>query len=123
MPSKATFADIRRLKNCIKDNWSLCELFDGTPNASEAEYMVAETFHAAVINQENHGEPFSFKSAGVESRSGGGLINNGAAYQMLIDRGYFIEESRDERTVIFMTQRLIDLVGGLLAKGKVTTDA
>lgn len=48
---RAKFADIERLAGRVKDNWALCQLFEGTRRASEAEMMVAQTLHAAVINQ------------------------------------------------------------------------
>lgn len=112
---KATIEDIQRLKKRIKDNWSLCQLFEGTPAACEAEMMVAQTFHAAVINHKKHGEAFSWKG-NVESRSGAGLVDNATAYRMLLEHGYFIEQERDGKTIIVITQKLVDLLTGFFAK-------
>ncbi len=111
-PSKATLEGIERIAKKIKDSWSLCELFAGTKRAYEAETMVVQTFLAAIQNQKKHGEPFSFRGKGVHSTSGGGIVDNATAYNMLLDRGYFVEESHKGKVVIFITQGLIDFVDG-----------
>lgn len=113
---KATIKDIRRLADRIKDNWSLCELFAETRRAAEAEMMVAQTFHAAVINQEKQGEPFSFRGDNVLTCHGGGLADNATAYGMLLQRGYFVEEQRPPKTVIFVTQKLVEYLDAFFAK-------
>lgn len=105
---KATIEDIKRLAVLIEDNWSLCELFAGTRRAAEAEMMVAQTVHACVTNHAKRGEAFSFRGNGVSSYGGGGLVDNGTAYGMLVGRGYFTEEEHDGKVVIFVTQKLID---------------
>lgn len=109
---KASLPDIERLAGRIKDNWSLCQLFEGTRRASEAEMMVAQTIHAAIVNQKKHGEPFSFRGDGVFGGGGGGLVDNATAYGMLLDRAYFVEETRGDKTVIFITQKLLDFIDG-----------
>lgn len=72
--------------------------------------MVAETIHAAVINFNQHGEPFSFK--GRIQDSGNGLIENSTSYAALLRDGLFREETRKidgrTRTVIFPTPLLIE---------------
>ncbi len=84
MNKLAKIEDIKRLSKQIIDNWSLCELFKGTRRASEAEMMVAQTFHAAVINHAEHGKPFSFKGEGIEGYGGGGLVDNCTAYRIYL---------------------------------------
>lgn len=113
---KAQLEDILRLKARIKDNWSLCQLFEGTPAAAEAEAMVAQTFRAAVISQEKWGEPFSFRGAGVSACHGGGLADNRSAYDMLLDKGYFVEEQREGKTVIFITQKLVEFLDAFFVR-------
>lgn len=110
--------DISRLAALIKDNWSLCEFLGN----SEAEYMVAETIHAAKINLEQHGEPFSIRGAGVFACTGGGLFDNGSAYHRLLDEGLFVEDQREidgqNVTVIFPTQKLIEKLDAFFARAQ-----
>lgn len=106
----AEIEDIQRLAKQIKDNWSLCELFDDTPRALEAEMMVAQTIHACVINHQKLGEAFSFRERRVYSRGCGGLENNASAYRMLLNRGYFVKNQRRGKPVIFVTKKLINLL-------------
>ena len=75
----ATIDDVKRLRELIKDDWSLCQLFEGKPRAKEAEVMGAQTIHAAVINANANGNPFSFKGEGVESVQGGHRASGGWA--------------------------------------------
>lgn len=103
----ASVEDVTRLAEQIKDNWTLCQLFEDHRRATEAEYMVAETIHAARSNAKEHNEPFSFKGDGVESISGGGLCHNLGAYMWLTGEGWFVEDERQGRTVIFPTKKLI----------------
>lgn len=114
---KATIDDIQRLASRIKDNWTLCKLFDGTKRAAEAEMMVAQTVHACVANHAKQGEAFSFRGDGVFSSGGNGLVDNGTAYGMLVGRGYFTEGDRGGKVVIFVTQKLVDYLDGFFAKG------
>ena len=111
---KATIADIKRLAVLIKDQWSLCELFKGTQRAADAEMMVTQTIHACVANHAKRGEAFSFRGDG--GFSVGGLVDNGTAYGMLVERGYFTEVEYDGRPVIFVTQRLVDHLDAHFAK-------
>lgn len=102
-------SDVLELAELIKDNWSLCEFL----GKSEKEFMVAETIHASRINLRAHGEPFSIRSNGVFSVSGGGLFDNAGSYRQLLNDGLFREEERDltERgrvVVIFPTRLLIE---------------
>ena len=105
---KARIEDIKRLRKKIKDNWALCQLFEGHHKAFEAEYMVAETVHACVMNHKEHDEAFSFRGGGIRSTGSGGLVDNRTAYDRLIDQKYFIEGEHDGKVVIFMTQKLVD---------------
>jgi len=118
----ATTEDIVRLAAVIPDNRALCELFDGKCRcAAEAEMMVAQTIHAAKLNAEKHDEPFSFEGYGIRSRSGDGLVDNDTAYSWLLDKGYFVNNQRQGRTVIFPTAKLVTVLDGFLAgkqKGK-----
>lgn len=108
-------ADVLLLADQIKDNWSLCEFLGKT----EKEYMVAETIHAARINLQKRGEPFSIRGNNVFAVGGGGLIDNGGAYRALLDDGYFIEEKRvidnKKATVIFPTRKLLNALKGFFA--------
>lgn len=102
-----TSDEVNELAAKIKDNWSLCQFMENNgPRASEKEYMIAETIHAAKLNIEAHGEPFSFRGNGVFSVQGGGLADNATAYSYLVNEGYFIEDKRKGRAVIFPTKRL-----------------
>lgn len=112
---KAYIEDIRRLAEIIKDDWILCGLFEGCGVACEAETMVAQTIHAARINFEKHGKSFSFRGDGVFCSSGGGLVNNGKAYRMLLEKEFFVEGEYDDRPVIFPTQKLITFLDGFFA--------
>lgn len=62
----AKIEDIIELARQIKDNWALCELFDGKRRAFEAEYLVAETVHACKFNHATHGEAFSWLGENVQ---------------------------------------------------------
>ena len=114
----AQIKDIKRLIKKIPNDWALCQLFEGTRRAAEAEMMVAQTIHACGLNLKEHGEAFSWRGDGVFSSGHGGLVDNGTAYGMLVDREYFVEEERDGKTIIRMTQRLIHLLDGHFAKKK-----
>ncbi len=105
---KAEIGYIERLASKVKDNWSLCNLFDGTRNACEAEVMVTQTIHACVLNHKKLGKAFSFRGDGVFGGAGGELIDNGTAYGMLLERKFFVEEEHDDKVVIVVTQKLID---------------
>lgn len=114
----ASVEDVNRLAELIKDNWSLCQLFEGHRRACEAETMVAQTIHAARINAKKHGEPFSFKGDGVHGSSGGGLVDNGTAYAWLVGEEFFVESGHAKlgREVIFPTKKLIDRLDAFLAR-------
>ncbi len=100
---------IKSLTDKIKDNWSLCEFFSETDNASEKEYLTAETIHACALNYAEHGECFSIR--GNIKDSGGGLFKNATAYQWMIENGYFAEHQRtvdgEKKTVIIPTDKLL----------------
>ncbi len=101
--------DLRSLKDKIKSNWTLCNLFDGTGRASEKEMMVAQTIHAAVTNLDGKpGEPFSIRGDGCFATHGNGLVDNATAYGYLCSREYFEEEDRKNKVVIFPTRKLLD---------------
>ncbi len=117
--TKAKIEDIEQLAGRIKDNWSLCKLFEGTKRAAEAEMLVAQTIHACVINYKKHGEAFSFRGEGVFRCCGDGLWDNRTAYGMLIDRGFFVEGEHVGRVVIHVTQKLSDYLYGFFARESV----
>lgn len=121
--SKASIEDIQQLKKWIKDNWALCQLFEGTYAACEAEIMVAQTVHAAVANYKEFGEAFSWKGKGVERPRDRAGTDNATAYQMLLKRGYFIEQERDERTIIVITQKLVDLLDKFFSKKELNNES
>lgn len=110
----ASIEDVSRLAERIDDSWTLCQLFEGHRRACEAETMVAQTIHGARINAKEHGEPFSFKGDGVNSSGGAGLVDNRTAYGWLIGEGFFIEDKRQGRAVIFPTKKLIARLDGFL---------
>lgn len=110
----ASIDDVDRLAERIPDNWTLCKLFEDHRRACEAETMVAQTIQAARINAKEHGEPFSFKGGGVKTSSGGGLVDNRTAYGWLVREGWFVEDERQGRTVIFPTKKLIAKLDGFL---------
>lgn len=112
----ATVEDVIRLKAKIKSNQFLCELFDGRRRAAEAEYMVAETICAAVLNAAAHGEPFSFREDGVHDSGGGGIVDNYTAYGWLVSDRFFHEDERQGKPVIFPTKKLVDHLDAFFAK-------
>ena len=114
--NKAKIEDIQDLVAKIPDSWALCQLVEGTSQAFEAEYMVAETLHACAINHKTHGIAFSWRGDGVQSARQSDGTNNGSAYAMLLDRKYFVEENRDDKVIIVITQKLVDLLREYLAK-------
>lgn len=107
--------DVIDLAARIKDG-DLCKLFEGTRRASEAEYMVATTVYACKINLDKHGEAFSWVDPNVHECSGNGLCDNATAFAMLIGEVYVIEEKRDGKPILRMTQKLVDLLKGHLAR-------
>lgn len=128
-------ADLKWLRNSVKDNWALCEFMAHGSRASEAEYMVAQTIHACAINLEKRGLPISFRGDGVFSTGGNGLVNNGFGYWRLIDEGLIEEEvveasrfqplpegiepdSAGKVTVIHMTEKLVERLKAFLSKEK-----
>lgn len=113
---KATIEDIRKLAKKIPDPRTLMQLFEGTPRASEAEWMVCQTLHACILNHKEHGEAFSIREDSVFGQSGAGLVDNGTAYRKLLERKFFVEEKRGDKTVIIMTQKLVDVLKGHLAR-------
>ena len=112
----ATNEDVIDLAARIADNWTLCQLFEGTHRASEAEYMVATTVHACKINLDKEGEAFSWVHPSVHVRSGNGLADNPTAFAMLIREAYVVEDERDGKPILRMTQKLVDVLRGHLAK-------
>lgn len=111
--AKAKIEDIQELAEKIG---TPCNLFPGERNACEAETMIGQTLHACIVTHKKYGEAFSWRGAGVFTSGHGGLVNNGTAYGMLLERGYFLEEERGDRTIIIMTQKLVDLLKGYLAR-------
>ncbi len=69
-----------------------------------------------MTNTKEHGEPFSFRGAGVRSSSGNGLVDNNAGYQLLLDQGLVVEDEREGRPVMFPTQKLVDRLDKFLSK-------
>lgn len=106
----AFLADLRTVRDTMGTGW----LGDTWLQNSEAEGMVQQTIHAAMINLDKRGEPFSIRGDGVFGVSGGGLINNGPAYKRLLDDGLFCEDERviddKPKVVIFPTRKLLWLL-------------
>lgn len=110
----------------VPDNWALCELgrsLNMTKNAFEAEMLIAQTIHAAMLNRETNGVPYSFR-AGPIMDDWSGLNNSGTAYGFLLNNGFFVEEQLDlsevkkppknviadrdgKYTVIYITNKLL----------------
>ncbi len=111
----AKIEDIKRLAAKIEDNWSLCQLFEGTSRASEAEYMVARTVHACALNEKEHGEAFSWVGDNVRSSQGNGIVDNTTAYDMLLREEYLIEEKRDGKPILRMSQKLVNFLDEFFA--------
>lgn len=109
--------DVTDLAARIKDNCTLCQLFEGKRRASEAEYMVATTVHACQFNLDTEGEAFSWLDPSCEAdRAGGGLVDNATAFDMLVNEAYVVKEERDGKPILRMTQKLVDVLRGHLAK-------
>lgn len=98
----ANIEDIKQMKSKIKNGFSLCNFLGNC----ESEVMVAQTIHACVLNNDKHGEPFSFRGDGVFMV--GGAVNNAKAYNQLLRKSLFVEDERQGKVVIFPTQLLID---------------
>lgn len=73
--------------------------------------MVAETVHACNFNHVTYGEAFSWVGDNVHSS---GLMDNTTAYDMLLREEYLVEEKRDGKPILRMTQKLVDLLWGHL---------
>lgn len=114
MSTTLELAKIEDIKELVGRSW--CGLFEGTGCACEAETMVQQTLAAAVTNQRERGKPFSIKGKGVERTRAKCGTDSGTAYHMLLDKDYFVEDEHEGDTVIFMTQKLVDLLRGHLAK-------
>jgi hypothetical protein len=112
LTTKAKIEDITRLKDKIKDNWSLCNFY----GKSEAELIVAQTIHACVTNHKDHGQAFSFEGKGLHTSHGNGLFDNRGAYGSLVKDGMFIVEEWEDRKVIYPTQALINRLDEYFAK-------
>ena len=123
VPTKAQFKDIKRLAKLAPDNWALCKLFAGTSRACEAEVMVAQTLQACVSNHKEHGVAFSWRGEGIRSRGGGGLVDNATAYDMLLGREYFVEEKRGRKTIIIITQLIVNYLDKYFASDTTTKNA
>jgi hypothetical protein len=75
---------------------------------TEREVLVGQTIVASVHNLDARGEAYSIRGAGVFSVVGGGLFDNYSAYCYLLKNGYFEEDDRGGRVVIFPTRKLLD---------------
>lgn len=104
----ATIEDVTRIKAKVKDEWSLCQFFEGRRRALEAERIVLQTIHAAAINFKIQGEPFLFQDDCPHGQGGGFIVANDYAYDWLLSDGFFVEDERDGKVVIFMTKKLIE---------------
>jgi hypothetical protein len=95
---------LRDLKARIVTSNGLWSFFD-VPQAFEKELMVAQTISAAVINYDQHGEPFSIKGNVNSSMA------NSESYHWLCGQGYFQEAKRmvdgKSQSVIFPTDKLL----------------
>lgn len=97
-------ARIIRIRPLVADGWSLC----GFMGKHEREVMAAQTIQAAEANLKTHGEPFSFRDPNCLATKGNGLADNTSAYRWLVAEGYFAEDTRQGRPVIFPTMKLLD---------------
>lgn len=100
--------DLAFVREQIKDHRSLCEFMGKT----EKEVLVAQTIRATGVTLEAEGEPFSVLGNLQDSPH----CENTASYQDLVDDGYFAEETRGKRTVIFPTRKLLDALKVFFAK-------
>ena len=94
---------IKRINAAMPDSFALCE-FAGQ---SEAEAMVFQTLRASEANHATCGDAFSFKSTKLREVTGGGLGDNPAGYQILLDRGWI-----EERNVVHLGYDDTERVGG-----------
>ena len=108
MEKIANIKDIKRLVKKIKDDFSLC----GFRQHHEGNILVAQTMHAAVLNHKKRGEPFSFNEIKVSTR----LCDNFAAFDSLVEDGFFTTGKREKRPVIFPTQKLIEALDNYFDK-------
>jgi hypothetical protein len=122
---------LKRVVQKVKDPRYLMQFREGTRRASEQEYMITETIHAALINLKQNGHPFSFATDNARHGfSGGGLVDNGSASRTIVNEG-LIEEvwlptnqvkkpSKDavresgKILVWFPTQKLLEKIAGFL---------
>ena len=104
---------LRDLKAKIVAGNGLWNFFD-VPQAFEKELMVAQTICAAVINHDQHGEPFSIKGNVNSSMA------NSQSYHWLCEQGYFEEVKRmvdgKSTVVILPTDKLIEKLKAYFAK-------
>ena len=96
---------LKRIREAIpRGSWDLMN-FTGN---SESEVMIAQTVYAAINNLNGQPkEPYSIRNI-----SDG--YGNQKAYEWLIRDGYFREETREEKTVIFITDKLLEKLEGYL---------
>jgi len=107
--AKASIEDLRRLKAKMEDNFALCSFMGKT----EKEYMVACTIHAAVNNFDDPERKEAYSVRGNVFCN----TDNTQSYNFLRERGYFHEEARDDKIVIFVTQKLVDALDAFFDKG------
>ncbi len=96
----ATEEDVRRLAEKIDNSFSLCSFM----GKAEKEYMVAYNITSCVNNLDNpeYGKLVSFKG-NVSSTH-----DNWTSYQYLIEEGFFVEDTFQDKIVVLPTQKLIN---------------
>ena len=108
---------IKALATKIRNNWDLCGSQWGN---CEAETIFAQTIHAACINLEKRGEPFSIRGAGLDIETR--LARNASTYRTLVNDGFLREETRDldgeDAAVIFLTDKALDALEAHVAKNE-----
>lgn len=80
---------VKRINGAMVDSFALCEFAGKT----EAEVMIFQTLRACAVNLRKHGGIFGFKSKKLRVITGGGLGDNPAGYQILLDRRWIEEKS------------------------------
>ncbi len=110
MVTKAKVEDIKRLAKRAKQS-RLMSLFEQTEEAAEAEAMVSQTLQASVAHHKEHGVAFSWLGDRVSKQ-----YANRTAYSMLRERGYFVEEKRERKKIVIVTQKLVEYLDKYFAR-------
>lgn len=114
-----------RVADDIKTGWELC---DSRWQSTESEIIACQAIKSCRSNHERRGEAFSWCGSGLTRVSGGGLMDNPAGLQKLLDDGCVVVEpyvgeasppkgtvvdSKGKPLVLRVTQRLLEYAAGL----------